>query len=264
MKIYLHQTEIKPDSSINIQNLYDVFENNLQADLIVCPEVFTSGFKYNQIEDISRENKDILKKIQYMCSSSKTAFLGSFLWKDGTNYFNRAFFIDELGGILAYYDKHNLIPAFNEQEYLKPGSKISVFTFKGMRIGLAICYDLRFPELFRKYAAHEVDIIFLVAQWPEERLEHFITLARARAIENQCYFIAVNAVGKSSKIQMGGHSMAINPKGEFILDLKKSKNGNIIQVHLYEVLKWRAEFSALYQYSRPALFSAKLLRWFNK
>ena len=93
MKIYLHQTEIKPDSSINIQNLYDVFENNLQADLIVCPEVFTSGFKYDQIEEISRENKDILKKIQYMCSSSKTAFLGSFLWKDGANYFNRAFFI---------------------------------------------------------------------------------------------------------------------------------------------------------------------------
>lgn len=264
MKIYLHQTEVHENTGLNVQSLYDVFEQNLQADIIICPEVFTSGFNYKMISEISEQNEDYLKKIQLMCNASKTAFLGSFFWKDGSHFYNRAFFIDENGSILGLYDKQHLIPAFDEEQYLKNGTKISLFTFKGMRIGLAICYDLRFPELFRRYASRETDLIFLMAQWPVERIEQMITLARARAIENQCYFVIVNAVGKSGKVQMGGHSMIIGPKGDILIDLKKSHTGDQFQVHLSEVLKWRTEFPALYQYSRPMLFKTKLFRWLNK
>lgn len=264
MKIFLHQTPVSDNMNLNFQKLYEVFENNLTVDLIICPEVFTSGFNFEKLDEITAENKEILKKIQTVCGASQTAFLGSFLWKEGVYVYNRSFFVDETGNILGIYDKQRLIPAFKEEQYLKAGSKNAFFTFKGMQIGLAICYDLRFPEIFRKYAGREADIIFLPAQWPQERIEHMVALARARAIENQCYFVVVNAVGKSGKRQMGGHSMVINPKGDIVLDLNSATKGDQIQVHLSEILKWRTDFPALYQYSRPLMFSSKILRWLNK
>jgi predicted amidohydrolase len=265
MKIYLHQTKINEIPEINYKYFYEVFENNLNADIIVCPEVFLSGFDFKNLDSIVLESESYLRKIQTMCQSSKTAFLGSFLWKEKNRYFNRAFFIDETGGFLGIYDKQHLIPAFQEEQYLSAGKENVFFSFKGMQIGLAVCYDLRFPELFRQYAAKETDLIFLIAQWPLERIDHMITLARARAIENQCYVIVVNAIGQSRNQTLGGHSMVIGPKGDILLDLGKSHKGKPAQIHLAEVLKWRAEFPALYQYSRPNIFRPNFLtKLFNR
>ena len=264
MKIYLHQTRIYENPETNFKNLYDIFENNLHVNIIICPEVFTSGFKFKNLDEIVIANTEYLRKIQLICQSTKTAFLGTFFWREGRHTYNRAFFIDDEGNFLAIYDKQHLIPAFQEEKYLTPGRKNAVFTYKGMRIGLAICYDLRFPELFRKYAAVEVDLILLTAQWPQERIDHLISLSKARAIENQCYFVVVNATGQVGNTVMGGHSMVISPLGKTILDLGKTNKGNECQIHLSEVLKWRAEFPVLYQYSRPLLFNRKIFRWLNK
>ncbi|MDH4261781.1 MAG: hypothetical protein OEV78_01915 [Spirochaetia bacterium] len=259
MKIYLHQTQIHDNSEVNFKNLTEVFENNLHVDIIICPEVFLSGFNYKNLKAIAHESELYLRKIQYLCKSSKSAFLGSFFWEEKNRFYNRAFFVDETGGFLGIYDKQYLIPAFQEDKHLTPGKNNIFFTFKGMQIGLAICYDLRFPELFRKYAAKETDLIYLIAQWPVERIDHMIALAKARAIENQCYFVVVNAIGHSFNQNLGGHSMVIGPKGNILLDLGKSKKGNDTQIHLSEVLKWRSEFPALYQYSRPKIFNPTFL-----
>jgi len=262
MKIYIHQTKIDEKPEINFKYLYEVFEKNLHVDIIVCPEVFLSGFDFKNLESVVKENEIYLQKIRALCKSSRTAFLASFLWKDKNRFYNRAFFVDELGDFLGIYDKQRLIPAFKEEKYLSAGITSGIFTFKGMRIGLAVCYDLRFPELFRKYAAKEADLIFVVAQWPLERIEHMIALAKARAIENQCYVIVANAVGQCGNHVMGGHSLAIGPKGDIFLDLGASKKGAEIQVHLADVLKWRDEFPALYQYSRPGIFNPSFLSRF--
>ncbi|MDH4199879.1 MAG: hypothetical protein OEV66_05800 [Spirochaetia bacterium] len=264
MKLYLHQTVIDPDTNKNFEKLKEVFEKKLRVDLIVCPEVFLTGFQYENLNRIARENKTFLENIQDLCLAHRTGFLGSFFWKEGDAFYNRAFFVSETGDILGAYNKQKLIPAFKEDKYLSKGNKLSIFSFKEMRVGIAICYDLRFPEIFRKYASREVDIVFLLAQWPETRIDHMITLSRARAIENQCYFIVVNATGSSQNIKMGGHSLCIDPTGKIILDLESTAHGEQVQVHLSDVLKWREEFRALYEYSRPSSPGAKLSRWLFK
>lgn len=260
MKIFLHQFELNPESQVNFQTLRNVFEQNPGVDLIVAPEVFTSGFRYSRLQESYYENRRYLEQIAALCESYSTAFCGTFFWSEKKNYYNRAFFISDEGEIITKYDKINLIPAFREDEFLTPGKKISGFEYKEMRLGIAICYDLRFPELFRRYAKQEVDLMIIPAQWPASRAEHMTALARARAIENQCYVVLANTVGGSEKTPMAGSSMAFDPKGKVLLDLSLGREGRETEIHLAEILKYRSEFPALYQYSRPRIFSEKLTK----
>jgi len=257
MKIYLHQFTPDLEPGINYQALVEIFEKNSNADLIVCPELFLTGFAYDKLEELATENLYHIKNIQKLCANSKTAFAGTFFWKEGKRYFNRALFIDDQGDILTFYDKRNLIPAFKENEYLTAGKKKSIIKYKEVYTGIAICYDLRFPELFREYGKKETDLVIVMAQWPESRMEHLKILASARALENQCYLVVVNTVGMVGKIEMAGHSMIVSPRGEILLDLQKSNRGKLFQIHLAEVLKFRSEFPVLYQYSRPGIFNKK-------
>jgi len=263
MRLYLNQFSLHEDMEVNFQHVLEVFEQSSLIDLIVSPEVFTSGFQYRELPTISEKNRDFVHIISNQCRKHQTAFCGSLFWYEKKKYTNRAFFIDDKGDILSMYDKVHLIPTFREHEFIRPGKNISIIKYKELYIGLAICYDLRFPELFRKYAKKEVDAILVMAQWPQERKDHMIALAKARAIENQCYIILVNTTGKSGKMTMAGNSMVIHPKGEVLLNLGNSQEGKDYQVHLAEILKWRSEFPALYQYSRPRLFPAKPLKFGN-
>ncbi len=264
MKIYLHQFELDETATVNLQRLRNVFEENPGVDLVVAPEVFTSGFSYDRLNEIFNENRRALEHICSLCESYSTAFTGSFFWREKKGFYNRAYFISSEGEIIASYDKNNLIPAFREDHYLLPGKKKASFMYNEMRIGLAICYDLRFPELIRQYGKQETDLVIVPAQWPAERVHHMTALARARAIENQCYLVVVNAVRGPGKVNMAGHSMVIDPRGEIILDLGGSGIGAEAEVHLAEVIKYRTEFPALYQFSRPRLFSGKLIKTLKK
>ncbi|MES0489149.1 MAG: nitrilase-related carbon-nitrogen hydrolase [Leptospirales bacterium] len=263
MRLYLNQFNLHDDIENNFQQVLEVFEKSSLYDLIVSPEVFTSGFQYKELSSISKKNKDFIHTISNQCRKHSTAFCGSLFWKEKKKYTNRAFFIDDQGDIISMYDKVHLIPTFRENEFLHAGKKTSIIKYKELYIGLAICYDLRFPELFRKYAKKEVDAIIIMAQWPQERKDHMIALAKARAIENQCYIILVNTIGKSGKTIMAGNSMVIHPKGDILLNLGSAQTGKDYQVHLAEILKWRAEFPVLYQYSRPRLFPGSPSKFIN-
>jgi len=116
---------------------------------------------------------------------------------------------------------------------------------KGLRIGLSICYDLRFPELFRKYAKERVDIIVDIANWPVERIEHWYTLLKARAIENQCYIVGVNRVGSDKLIAYSGWSSVFGPVGDEILCLREGEEVGIVEVHREEVIRTRNKYPFL-------------------
>jgi len=122
------------------------------------------------------------------------------------------------GRLLADYSKIHLFRLMNEHQYLTAGDKPVTVDFPFGRAGLAICYDLRFPELFRGYALAGAEMVFLPAEWPQPRLIHWQTLVRARAIENQMFVFACNRVGRDTSNVFFGHSMAVDPWGEVLAE----------------------------------------------
>ncbi|MDH5721445.1 MAG: hypothetical protein OEZ13_12635 [Spirochaetia bacterium] len=249
MKIYLNQTKTENDTYKNFNKLEKVFEKE-NCDLIISPELFLAGFEFKNLSERAAEEFDYLQKIQKLCALHKKAFCASFLVREKKDFFNRAFFIDDKGGFVQTYDKNNLIAVLKEDKFLKKGVKESFFRYKNISMGPAICYDLRFPELFRRYAKKETEVYLVMAQWPHERITQMITLAKARAIENQCYVILVNAVGLCKSIKMGGSSLVINSYGGELLNLRNALSGKSFELNLKEIHKHRKEFPALYSYSR--------------
>jgi predicted amidohydrolase len=106
----------------------------------------------------------------------------------------------------------------SEDQYLTAGEELAIVDFAGVKAGLAICYDLRFPEIFRRYALDGAQMVFLPSEWPHPRLAHWQTLLRARAIENQLFMIACNRTGKSRETAFFGHSCIIDPWGESVIE----------------------------------------------
>jgi predicted amidohydrolase len=126
---------------------------------------------------------------------------------------NAAVVFDPAGSVAAIYRKQRLFTYAGEHEVYASGDGPVVLTIEGARVGLFICFDLRFPELFRAVAP-DMDAALLIANWPERRRAHWDVLTRARAIENQCYLVAVNRTGVGDGVEYDGGSVAYDPWGE--------------------------------------------------
>lgn len=120
------------------------------------------------------------------------------------------------GNCLASYHKLHLFrhSAGDESRAFIPGNTIMFFDLREFRFGLSLCYDLRFPEMYRDLALHGCDVFLLSAAWPQARIAHWNTLCAARAVENQCYLLGANHSGGPSPTSFGGHSLCIDPNGE--------------------------------------------------
>jgi len=135
--------------------------------------------------------------------------------KDG-KIFNTAHIFDRSGKLVADYDKTHLFTPMGEDNYFENGSRVVQFELDDVRCGIVICYDIRFLELVRTLALQKVDILFVVAQWPDKRVFHWNTLNRARAIENQMFVVCTNSCGLAGDTRYGGSSALIDPWGETI------------------------------------------------
>lgn len=143
------------------------------------------------------------------------------------------------------YDKIHPFSYANEDKYFRPGKNLCKVTICGFRIGAAICYDLRFPELF-SIMAPNTDLIMIIANWPKKRIDHWYALLRARAIENQCYLVGVNRIGTDGNgIEYQKSSVIYSPQGVKIDAVKESKEIDIYQLDVDEVAKYRNEFPTL-------------------
>jgi predicted amidohydrolase len=131
--------------------------------------------------------------------------------------YNTSFVIDH-GREKGRYRKLHLFSPMREDRYLQAGDATLVAATSVGRLGVAICYDLRFPELFRRLALDGADLICLSAQWPSPRQEHWRTLLRARAIENQLFVLAANCCGVQGKLDFFGMSLIITPQGEVLAE----------------------------------------------
>ncbi len=191
--------------------------DEVDADLIVLPELFAQCRDFTKAEPIPGRTTDEFTRV----AQEKGAYLvmGSVLESDGDGrVYNTSLLIDPRGDIIARYRKIHLFSyRSKERGALTPGTDVVVAQTSLGTIGMSICYDLRFPELYRALMRKGAEIVVCPAAWPYPRLEHWITLNRARAIEEQCYLISCNQVGTPvPHFTFFGHSMVTDPWGEVI------------------------------------------------
>lgn len=229
MRIKIFQFQITDGNrEKNLNKVNKLFtETDLDhTDVVVLPEMWTSGYDLENIRDYAANNLEPVKAFiaKLAADNNVTVVAGSIPNTYGdSGVYNTAFTVNNNGKLIYEYSKMHLVPMLNEPEFLVSGDKpAEVFEISGEECGLVICYDLRFPELFRDLSLSGAKIIFVVAEWPIERTEHWVTLLKARAIENQCYIVASNTVGtQNNGAEFAGRSMIINPFGEILAEADK-------------------------------------------
>jgi len=149
--------------------------------------------------------------------------------------YNNLITLDRKGNRVNTYSKIHLYAFGGEDKYYKAGSKQEVFTLEGLRVMPAVCFDLRFPYLFWN-KAKDVDVYVAIAAWPARRAEHWMTLLRARAVENQAYCIGVDRVGLEGKLEYSGNSMCFDPLGKVVVDAGTAEGIHIAETPLDKAL----------------------------
>jgi len=149
--------------------------------LVVLPELWTSGFSEN-LELSHQTNQEIIPQLRSIAKQRHLIISGSYITKQNDNFYNQMIIIGASNQV-ASYNKINLFPSLNEYTNFKPGTTLSILKIWNIKIGMAICYDLRFPEIFRNYAAQKVEICLLPAQWPSKRINHFNALLLAERLK---------------------------------------------------------------------------------
>ncbi|MBR1687692.1 MAG: nitrilase family protein [Prevotella sp.] len=220
MKTVLLQTDIRwADEMANIREAERLIGDSAGADLYVLPEMWSTGFITNPQEGAVDEKAS--RALQWMrdaARKNKCAICGSLAVQtaDG-HYRNRLYFVNGRTDELAYYDKRHLFTYGNEHTHYEAGQTHTIVSYDGMRLLLEVCYDLRFPCWSRYATERQYDAIIFVANWPASRQSAWQILTRARAIENQCYVIAVNRVGDDKNAHYIGGSSIIDPIGRTVV-----------------------------------------------
>lgn len=221
MKLGLAQMDmVWENKEENIKKIEKMVQNAILKGIecLLFPEMSLTGFSMNtsQIGENS-ENGKTIEAISQLCKQYKI-FIGiGYVEKSLPKSFNKYAIIDNNGVITANYAKIHPFSFGEESKYYAGGNKLEYCTIKNIITTPLICYDLRFPEIFQ-IASQNSYLITVAANWPAERRDHWLTLLKARAIENQCYIAGVNRFGQGNGIFYNGDSMIINPYGEIITE----------------------------------------------
>ena len=185
-----------------------------KADVAVLPEMFATGFCTDHPELAETMDGDIIRRLQAVADKSGVAIVSSFICLPDTRtkLRNRGFMIKPHAEI-EIQDKRHLYAHGGEDLFFQPAQKRHIFEYKGVKFLLLVCYDLRFPVWARNRSGSDYDVILVVANWPEVRVQYWDALVAARATENQCYIAAVNMVGTDDKgLNYNGHSVAYDTR----------------------------------------------------
>lgn len=213
MKVLLVQQDIVWGSpAANIERLESLLSDAPGADLVVLPEMFTTGFSTAPGEFWEEDPPRGLLWMREFARRNDCAVAGSVACREGDKLMNRLFFVTPQWE--DYYDKRHLFKYGGEGRTFSNGNHRKVVQWRGVRFLLTVCYDLRFPVWSRNMG--DYDAIICVANWPIPRQLAWDTLTRARAIENQCWFLAVNRCGTDPLCEYDGNTVLINPYGEYV------------------------------------------------
>ncbi len=217
-----------------------------QTDLVVLPEMFTTGFSMNAEHLAEPPGGKTFKWMRQMATQLKIAVTGSYIVKDKGNYYNRLFFVYP-DGSSQQYDKKHLFNLAAEGETYVPGNERLILNYKGWNIHPLICYDLRFPVWARSRRSedqlYEYDLLLYVANWPDTRINAWDALLKARAIENLSYGLGVNRVGIDGvNKNYNGHSAVYTPKGEEMAFSDGKEEILTVTLNAEDLHKYREDF----------------------
>lgn len=187
------------------------------VSIIVFPEIADIGYDLPQIKKLATALPCRATAVLSAAARKyKVAIVAGIARKDGKRLLNSAVLFDAKGRMMGCYDKTHLcpIPPINEPAVFSRGKKIGVYKLGKITVGMAICYDIRFPEVFRKMSLLGANMIFLPTAFPASRIDQLITTLKARAIENQIFMVSANNTGEIADIKFGGHSMIVGPDGD--------------------------------------------------
>jgi len=222
------------------------------ARLAVLPEMWSAGYDYKRLSSHAAETPRILDDLCRLSDELNLVIVGSLPEKVGDNIYNTATVIDG-GKIKGSYRKLHMFSTMGEDRFLSPGDKTLVVPTSVGRIGVAVCYDLRFPEMFRKLALEGAEIICIPAEWPYPRQEHWRTLLRARAIENQLFVVAANCCGQQGKLEFCGMSLVISARGEILAEKEECNAEIVATIDQQEMVTYRKQIQC-YTDRRPEIY----------
>jgi omega-amidase len=224
------------------------------SDLIVMPELWDIGYALERAKEVASPLAGgLFAEVTALSRTANIHIVGSMLEKRGVGVYNSAAVFSPRSGVLGVYRKIHLFGLMNESQFLSPGEAPLTLDLPWGRTSIAICYDLRFPELMRRYAVDGAKVLLLPAQWPHPRLNHWRTLVQARAIEDQMFVIACNCVGETNGTVFFGHSMIVDPWGELVCELGEVETMLTVQINTDVVNDIRDKMPVL-EDRRPNLY----------
>ena len=245
MKVAIIQTHLVWENPIeNRSHLAQKITGFMEeVDLIILPEMFSSGFTMNPKAVAETMNGETVTWLQHLAKAKNCAITGSLVIEEEGNYYNRLLFVLPTGE-LKTYDKRHLFTLAGEHEVYTKGREKLILNYKGYKICTLICYDLRFPVFSRN--DENYDLLLYVANWPKIRINAWDALLKARAIENVCYTIGVNRIGKDANHhEYVGHSQVVDFIGDYVLEPQEADAVFIVELNKASLLSTRKKLNFL-------------------
>lgn len=215
---------------------------HLGADIAILPELWTSGYDLANAKKYAEDNRAVIEDVTATCKMHGLyAVAGSFIMEyDDGALRNCLVAYDPDEDKVTTYEKMHLFAGLGEVETFAPGEEPALWSTPFGTFGLALCYDLRFPELFRHYARAGAPMVLMPAQFPHPRIEHWRTLLRARALDNSAFIAGVNTASRPEDKRQFGFSALVNPWGEAVVELAQEEQVVVAEIDLDRAAESRA------------------------
>lgn len=245
MKVALIQSSLFWENPTANRNHFEEKINAIteKVDLIVLPEMFTTGFTMNPKDVAETMQGETILWLQSLAKTKKSAITGSLVIKENDSFYNRLLFVFPSGEIQSY-DKRHLFTLAGEDKVYTSGKEKLIVEYLGWKICPLVCYDLRFPVFARN--VEDYDLLIYVANWPKPRVNAWDILLKARSVENMCYTIGVNRTGfDASNFEYVGHSQAVDFLGNYVLEPQETEGVFIVELNKEKLLETRKKLGFL-------------------
>ena len=245
MKVALIQSSLFWENPKDNRNYFEEKINAIseKVDLIVLPEMFTTGFSMNPKNIAETMQGETISWLKYLAKAKNSAITGSLIVKENNNFYNRLVFVFPSGEI-QFYDKRHLFTLAGEDKVYTSGKEKLIVDYLGWKICPLVCYDLRFPIFARN--VEDYDVLIYVANWPKPRINAWDILLKARAVENMCYTIGVNRIGfDNNNFEHIGHSQATDFLGNYIVEPQETEGVFVVELNKEKLLETRKKLGFL-------------------
>ncbi len=236
--------EDKPANYRKVQEMARAAELS-PGDMLVLPEMFATGFSMN-VEAVAEPLEGPTSRFLSDLAAKHRAFvIGGVAVREADGAHNEALVYGPQGRLASRYVKMHPFSMIKEHDFYPAGPDVTCFDWAGICVAPTICYDLRFPEVYRRAASRGAEALIDIANWPVARVDHWMTLLKARAIENQAYVVGVNRSGRDPQFVYPGRSQIIDPHGNIIADAGDAEGIIRADIDPQAVRDWRQKFPAL-------------------